>query len=64
VEPAIQKSVALRQHSRTKNKAYCAILFNVAMRLYDGALRSYMAVVGGVDLFLDTYVVVMVARHT
>jgi len=38
---------------------YCAILSNVAVRLYDGALRSYMAVVGG-DLFPDAYAVVMV----
>ena len=50
--PAVQEPVALRQ-DRQKLR-FCAILSNVAVRSYDGALRSSMVLVGGVEVAFPT----------
>ena len=42
---------------RRQRLRYRAILSNVAVRSYDGALRSYMALVGGGEISFPTLMV-------
>jgi len=60
-DPGVQRTFGFKAALPRQRLRFCAILSNVAVRSYDGALPSSMVVVGGVEVFFPgTYAVVMV----